>query len=291
MGKVLGILHILFTLSATVQAQPVRNISSLAPAWSKCFLGICQPARGSSLGAAVDTQDNESLSLLGDPLIEQKDVWGLRFQYEQMVLRHEREDLNGTDQGYMTEVKQVEERQGFSNAVADKIKDSQISKKTERAKKSAERDPVLSTVAKPMALVAAAVAITQGRPVSLKVARSVRVTSETHIKEKHGRLSLNSPLLDSALEYQALSAEAVASAGSVASTANVAQHDKVKVSVSRRLTELDLAAGLSYGMDTHCMTSTVSKGITPQLRAEVGSTYSPVRPNDHSFKLLYGLSF
>ncbi len=275
----------------SVVATPIANAGTLGlrklkPSWTESTVRL-QP-NASFLGNTSMGRGKESLP---DPWLGPGSDVRLRQQYDDLVRDYEsrRSYRLNSAQDEKTHLERV---RGFSRGVVQAVQQRQIQSGLIQARAVVEANETLSQLTAPMGVLATGVAAFYGTPMVLKLDDEASMTARAHVPNQEGSFALNSPFLNSAVEFHMApwSPEEERRQRALDPTR---RQERVRVGIGRNLPVWGLYSGISYGRSSGLVTTSVSKQLSDHLSASWDSS-RPVQSasnREDSLKFLYGIRF
>ncbi|MBC7693027.1 MAG: hypothetical protein H7222_14790 [Methylotenera sp.] len=250
----------------------------LSPHWARNPSSEFASNPNNSFLSTLDPQLNQKSS---EPLFDPRVSADMQMRYNDMNREY---DMRKTHDLVSMEEEREHNRKmsQFSRQAATAYGRGHVAVKLANLQRSIENEPSL---ARPAAVVVAAAAIYTGKEMKYRVTDDTHLVGRTDGPNREANFRIDSPLLDSRLDYKA---------GFDDQPANLLnQHETMKVSVARGLPLWNLRSGLTYGSSSATVTASISKQLNPNLTCVVDSAHSSRsdQTSQESVKLYYGLSF
>jgi hypothetical protein len=271
-------------------ANPIL-LASLKPIWARSSQSISSRPNVSYLSDVNQQWVSPEAELLGK-VFDSKNSDQLRFRYERMMQQYE---LRHVQQFGSLNVEQnhVSRMHDLTTDAVHNVRARHVRKQAEKLQAIAEKQPGFRSVREPLSVAAAVAAIYNGHPIQLSLGfMDSNMSAATNFPQQKANLTLESPLLKSSLDFSGNSP--VNPDG--LNFDPTQRGERYKVSLSRAIPIWDLQSGLSYGGTSNLITASLSKQLSPNLRAELGSTrgatdLSTSVPEQETVKLFYAIQF
>ncbi len=162
--------------------------------------------------------------------------------------------------------------QDRANAMVKMLKDTEL--KTALDKVTAKGNEILKNnpeIRSPIAVIAGAIALWNGKTFQLLKEDEVKVTSHVEAKSRSGDFSLSSPLLNGQLRFD--------------------QSNGLNLGVNRSISSFHTSAGLQFNPKSQSINSQLNQRIMPHLNFSVGAGQSAGNPKEGTAKIEYELHF
>lgn len=159
---------------------------------------------------------------------------------------------------------QINSMGNLSTDVVNEVKSYHMGKEVDKVGKAVDRDPFLSKMKAPAAIVAGAVAIYHGRPINFKLTQASKLSLRTEVEKQIGEVGIQSPLINTSMGFYGKARS------ERDSTPILPVEDRFKIGVSRQI--FGLGAGLNYGTSTRNTGTSLSRRISNHVSCTLDSS-------------------
>jgi hypothetical protein len=199
-----------------------------------------------------------------DTIVDARAAAQMRQDYGLMVRQHDEREHHALNTPF--EQKAYFDRvSGMAHVFMGQVQNQQARLLGEKTEKALSDTPAR----KPLEVIAVAYAIYSGKTFKLRPNDDVVVKLRTHVPDRSGAVSVDSPLGEASYEVESNSPE------------------RARFTYSRQFPVLDVSGGVSVGMTTHTVVASVSKPLSAHLEAIYESTLA----YEDTVRLAYGITF
>lgn len=265
--------------------KKVSRKANLKPSWAGAGKSLAKQDPNASFLSRLDLKSTAAFN--PDKLLPSNRALELRQEYDLLTRDYEsRRQASLVDPA--EEQQHVERMKSFSRSVFANMRQHQVKQKTRKIKENLSGN---SDLKKPVAVAAAITAMSTGTPIQASLSDETSITASTNIPYNATYLKLHSPLLEGTVSV----------AGNASSRASMLappppdwlnRNERYFLGVSRQVGFWGLGSGLSYGGTSSNLNASLSRPITPELKAELGHTQALASgSSEETIKVNYELRF